>query len=118
MSKTFHTKTKWEPDYVKYIDDSSKVASVNLMKSLVQDHTNRPCPLNYHERTCMVLDPAKNVLQQELDRFQVECDQGNFVTNRKKTVILLFNASRKYSFPPEFSLGQDNLTVKKVKKIL
>ena len=31
---------------------------------------------------------------------------------------MLFNASRKYSFPPEFSLGQESLAVKSVHKIL
>ena len=48
------------------------------------DLTNRPSPLSFHERTRMVLDPAENVLQQELDRFQVECDQGNFCCKQKK----------------------------------
>ena len=58
------------------------------------------------------------MLQQELLRFQEETEQCNFVTNKKKTVVMLFNQSRKYAFPPEFTLGQDRLSVQKVHKVL
>ena len=66
----------------------------------------------------MVLNPSENVLQHELDRFQKETLQQNFVTNKKKTSIMLFNSSRKYAFPPEFTSGQEELTVKNNHKIL
>ena len=59
---------------LEYIDDSSKVALVHLKKSVVPDFTNRPSLLNYHEKIRMLLDPNENVLQKELDRFQVECE--------------------------------------------
>ena len=66
----------------------------------------------------MILNPHENVLQHELDRFLKETQEQNFVTNKKKTFIMLFNASRKYAFPPEFTMGQDELTVKHTHKIL
>ena len=104
---------------LKFVDDATKAASINMKKSLIQDPKTRPFPpLQYNERTQMVLNPCENILQQELDRFQQETEQCNFVTNKKKTVVMLFNASRKYSFPPEFSLGQESLAVKSVHKIL
>ena len=52
---------------VKYIDDASQMASVNLKKALVPDASQRPRPLNYHKRTEMVLHPQENVIQAELE---------------------------------------------------
>ena len=61
----------------KYIDDCSQVASVNLRVSLTPDLVDRPRPLNFHERTGMVLGPEENVLQQEMERFQKKHQQIN-----------------------------------------
>ena len=103
----------------KFIDDSSKAASVNLKKSLIPDTRVRPFPLNYNERTKMVIDPEENLLQQELDRFHSECSKNKFVTNDKKSTIMTFNNSRKYAFPPEFHLGSSKLLeVKTTTKVL
>jgi hypothetical protein len=58
-------------------------------------------------------------LQQELTRFQTETTENNFVTNKKKTFSMIFNNSRKYAFPPEFTMGgTDLLEVKNELKIL
>ena len=104
---------------LKYIDDATKCASINLTKSLVPDPSVRPAPLSYNERTRMVLNPEENVLQHELDRFQKETTDKNFVTNKKKTFVMLFNNSRKLAFPPEFKLGgEEVLSVKSELKIL
>jgi hypothetical protein len=104
---------------LKYVDDATKAASINLKKSLIPDPKTRPFPLNYHERTQMVIDPNENPLQHELDRFQAETTQHNFVTNKKKTFAMLFNNSRKLAFPPEFTMGGDEfLEVKNHLKIL
>ena len=54
---------------VKFIDDASQIASVNLKKSLIPDTQVRPRPLNYSERTEMILNPTEDVLQQELEKF-------------------------------------------------
>ena len=53
---------------LKYIDDSTKAATVNLKKSLIPDPTTRPFPLQYHERTKMILNPEENILQEELEK--------------------------------------------------
>ena len=110
---------------LKYIDDASKAASINLKKSLIPDPKSRQFPLEFHERTQTILNPHENVLQHELFRFQREITNNNQVTNDKKTVILLFNFSQKYSFPPEFQLHEGNnpstsryLNVQKSHKIL
>ena len=52
---------------LKYIDDSTKAATVNLKKSLIPDPTTRPFPIQYHERTKMILNPEENILQEELE---------------------------------------------------
>ena len=108
---------------LKFIDDATKAASINLKKSLIPDPKTRQFPLSYTERTQMILDPSENVLQNELNRFHFETEQCNLVENKKKTFIMLVNFSRKYAFPPEFQLGQnlnksEYLTVKSSLKIL
>jgi hypothetical protein len=104
---------------LKYVDDATKAASVNLQKSLIPDPETRPFPLNYHERTQMIMEPEENALQQELYRFQTETEGNNFVTNKSKTFAMIFNNSRKYAFPPEFTMdGSELIEVKNVLKIL
>ena len=73
------------------------------------DPENRPLPLQYHERTKMVLKPEENVLQQELDRFASEVTASNLVINDKKSFIMVCNPSKKYDFPPEFKIGNSNI---------
>ena len=63
---------------LKYIDDASKAASINLKKSLIPDPKCRPFPLATNERTQMILDPSENMLQFELDRFHQETQQKHF----------------------------------------
>ena len=87
------------------MDDATKVASVNLRTSLIQDPAKRQLPLNYHERNQTIIDPQENVLQIELDRFHAEATEKNFVANKQKTFIMLFNQTRKHDFPPDFTMG-------------
>ena len=104
---------------LKYIDDASKAASINLKKSLIPDTQVRPQPLNFHEASGKIIDPQENVLQHELDRFQRETTQNNFVTNKKKTMVMVFNNSKNHTFIPEFRMGDSEiLSVKKELKVL
>ena len=104
---------------LKYIDDSSKAASLNLKKSLMPDPESRPFPLKYQERTHMIINPEENLLQIELDRFHNECTRNKFVTNEKKSCVMTFNFSRKYAFPSEFHLGtSETLQEKTTQKVL
>ena len=104
---------------LKFVDDSTKAASVNLKRSLVPDPETKPFPLNYHERTQMVLDPRENLLQIELDRFNKEAVENNFVTNKKKTFVMVFNPTKSYAFSPTFKLGDsETLQVTDCHKIL
>ena len=50
---------------------------------------------------------------------QKETTENNFVTNKKKTIVMVFNQTRIYAFSPEFHLGDtEKLLVKKEHKIL
>ena len=103
----------------KFIDDSSKAASLNLKKSLIPDPKTRPFPLRYQESLQLVINPEENLLQKELDRFHAECTKNKFVTNDKKSCTMTFNNSRKFIFPSEFSLGNaDILQEKTTMKLL
>ena len=104
---------------LKFIDDSTKAATINLKSSLIPDPVARPFPLQYHERTNMILNPNENILQEELDRFGKEIAENKLVINNKKSLIMLCNPSKKYDFPPEFTIGPSKiLEVKSSMKIL
>ena len=108
---------------LKYIDDSSQLASVNLQLcmqlSLEPDLQARPRPLKFHERTGMKLKPEENILQQELLRFQEFCTKNKLVINSSKCFVMLFTRSITQAFPPEFSIGNtDILQVKKTLRVL
>ena len=90
---------------VKYIDDATQAASVNLKKSLIPDPRERPRPLNYSERTRMILNPQENVLQMEVDSFCRFTTENRFVINQSKCYVMKFNRSRKFDFPAEIDIG-------------
>ena len=90
---------------VKYIDDATQAASVNLKKSLMIDPQERPRPLSFSERSRMIIKPEEDVLQQEVDSFCQFTIDNRFVINKGKCFVMKFNRSRKYDFPPEIQVG-------------
>ena len=68
----------------------------------MNDPVQRPFPLNYHERTQHVLPPG-SVLQHHLDRVEDFTIRNVMKINENKSKIMIFNKSRNYDFPPEFS---------------
>ena len=69
---------------VKYIDDATQAASVNLKKSLMIDPQERPRPLSFSERSRMIIKPEEDVLQQEVDSFCQFTIDNRFVINEGK----------------------------------
>ena len=86
-----------------YIDDLSEAEAINLKKLLVKDPTQRPYPLNYHERTKHIFPANKSTLQQQLYSVESFTDINLMKINASKSKIMIFNKSRKYDFPPEYS---------------
>ena len=83
------------------------------------DTEKRPRPHNYHERTEMILKDDENVLQSELNKFALFTRNNKLVINKAKCYVMMFSRSRKFDFPPEFTIdGSDILEVKKSHKIL
>ena len=85
-----------------YIDDLSEAEAINLKKQLVDDPNQRPFPLNFHERTQHVL-PAGSILQQNLNRVEIFTETNKMKINENKSKVMIFNKSRNYDFPPEFT---------------
>ena len=89
---------------VKYVDDHSCAVSINLKKSLKDDHEKRPKPLNFHERTSHVLPLHSNQLQATLNDLHSFTVNNLMRINEAKTKAMIFNTSRKFDFPPELTL--------------
>ena len=94
---------------VKFVDDGSVAVSINLKTCLTPDTTERPKPLNYHERTCSVLAPETNLSQYYLDEAERFTLENKMKINQKKTKIISFNKSRKLDFPPELRLSDGEI---------
>ena len=94
---------------VKFVDDASQVASVNMKVSLKPDTEDRPRPLQYHERTSMILPIEENILQHQVDNFLSFIADNKLVANTRKCKAMKFNFSKKHDFPLEITMGQDTL---------
>ena len=86
-----------------YIDDLSEAEVIELKKKLISDPVQRPFPLNYHERTQHILPAGSTGMQQRLDNLENFTIRNQMKINESKSKVMLFNKSRKFDFPPEFS---------------
>ena len=91
-----------------FIDDLSEAEAIELKEQLNNDVVKRPFPLNYHERTQQILQPG-SILQQNLNKIESYTQTNQMVINPKKSKIIMFNKSRKYDFPPEYSFQDGNI---------
>ena len=94
---------------VKYIDDSTQAASVNLKKSLQPDPISRPRPLKFHERHQTIMKPEEDIMQIELDRFHEWTIQNKLLINSKKCMTMQFSRSRKYDFAMDYTIGSPSI---------
>ena len=53
----------------------------------------------------MVLNPVEDIVQQELVRFYEFTVENKFQLSKKKCYTMVFTRSKKYAFPPEFTIG-------------
>ena len=90
---------------LKYINDSTQAASINLKKSLIVDPQIRPKPLKYQERHHTIINPEEDILQMELDRFYAWTMKNKLPINRKKCLTMKFSRSRKYDLAKEYTIG-------------
>ena len=105
--------------HVIYIDDLSEAEAIDLKKQLVKDPLQRPFPLNYHERTQHVFPAQQSRLQKQLQKIENFSIQNKMKINESKSKIMLFNRSKKFDFPPEYSFSNgQNLEVIEETKLL
>ena len=90
---------------LKYIDDLSMLAAINLSNSLINDPVDRAMPLNFNERTKQILKGEFNNLQEDLDILKVFTSDKLLRIKEKKTNVIKFNFSRNNDFPPELAIG-------------
>ena len=99
--KTRNCNTHQQDMHALYIDDLSEAEAINLKKQLINDPVQRPYPLNYHERTKQILIDSK--LQENLIKIEQFTLENKMKINEKKSKVMIFNASKKFDFPPEMS---------------
>ena len=98
---------------VKFIDDGSVAVSIDLQRSLVPDCSQRPLPLNFHERTGHILPPPDNLMQIYIHEAEQFAEKNKMVINTTKTDAMIFTNSRSLDFPPELFF-QDGTPLKTV----
>ena len=97
------TRTKRQPimqTHMKYIDDLSFAAAINLKECLVTN-PDLPKPLAYHERTNHTLPDEKNIVQQQFNELKTFANNNQMAINEEKTKVMLFNQGWKYDFLPD-----------------
>ena len=88
--------------HLKYVDDLSYLASIDLKKKLVENPEKKPVrPLTYHNRTSQILPQEENILQTQMDQLRDFTEENEMRINSKKTKIMLFNTSKKNDFHPQ-----------------
>ena len=100
---------KSKAEKVEFVDDGTVAVSIDLKQSLIPDPEDRTRPLNYFERTGHILPPENNLLQfyiTDAEKFMIK---NKLVVNQKKTNVLNFTNSRKWSFPPEVKFTDGTL---------
>ena len=75
--------------------------------------------MNYHERTQHVFPAQQSRLQKQLQKIENFSIQNKMKINESKSKIMLFNRSKKFDFPPEYSFSNgQNLEVMDETKLL
>ena len=98
-----------------YIDDLTEAEGVDLKKEVIDDPVQRPFPLNFHERTQHIFPTENSLLQKQLIKVEQFTIENKMKINESKSQIMIFNKSRKYDFPPEYSFA-NNVILEVVEK--
>ena len=102
---------------VEYVDDAAAATRINLKSYLVPDTSARPRPLNFRERSELVLPPENNPLQYIVKGAEQFVKENNMIINKKKTQVIMFTRTKTLDFPPELYFEDGSLieTVSEVK---
>ena len=113
------SKRKNDPSAItlKFVDDLSIAAKVNLKDDLVED-LNRPKPLAYEERLQTKLSDSCNEIQTILDSLENFSNCRKMKINSGKSNVMKFCKSKTKAFPAEVEIAGNFLEVKQEMKIL
>lgn len=101
ITKSLKSRKSMEKIHLKYIDDFTFGASLDLKKDLIIDPDHNPVrPLSYRNRTGHIMRPGESVMQTQLNGLIEYADQHKMKINYKKTKCMLFNPRRKLDFMP------------------
>jgi hypothetical protein len=104
---------------VKWVDDITICAAVELESALVPEDRAVPRPVPYHARTGHRLPPDRNPLQHELDKLREYTDSHKMAINHKKSRAMILNKRRKWDVMPELSVqSEDNIEIVEELKIV
>ena len=93
---------------MKYFDDVTVAAKVDLKNDLIHDPSRRMRPLTFEESSELVLK-NENTLQECIKDFQVFTTENLLRINSKKSQVNSFNLSHKYRFPAEIHVSQGEM---------
>ena len=94
----------------KYIDDMTQAVSLDLKKMAIKDPNPSPdLPRQFHERTGHVLEPSKNVLQEQLDKLKKYAAENKIKINETKTKIMIFNTATSVDILPKVNMNNDEV---------
>ena len=102
---------------MKFVDDLSIAAKVDLSKDLVID-LNMPKPLTYDQRLETKIKDSKNTLQHILDDLLEFSEPKQMKINTVKSSVMKICKSRTKVYPTEIQIGEHFLNVKEEMKIL
>ena len=95
-----------------YIDDLSELEVLDLKKVLVKMNQDFIGPLSFHEQCRLVLPPENSILQHKLRDIQEFTQRNMMLVNKKKTLVMPFNFTKKYDFIPKLNFpGEEPLKV-------
>ena len=94
---------------LKYIDDGTVAATINLTTYLIPDPILRQRPLSFRERCQLVLPAENNPLQYILTDTEEFAARNKMLINKKKTEVMMFSTSRKLDFPPELHFADHTI---------
>jgi hypothetical protein len=102
---------------MKFVDDLSIAARINLNADLIDD-MGRQRPLTFDERFQTKLSDDANVLQEIVDRLKDFAGERQMLVNNDKSSVMMFTTSRTKAFPAEIFLNGKYLEVKQKMRIL
>ena len=115
----FFNKKSNDPEALKmkFVDDLSIAARVNLNADLIDD-MGRQRPLTFDERFQTKLSDDANMLQEIVNRLKDFAGERQMLVNNDKSSVMMFTTSRIKAFPAEIFLNGKNLEVKQKMRIL